>query len=166
MGGKIKPAPDAYELEWRLHFDSQSPSGVIVVVSGFVNIRDDAVHGTSDDSFEDYEVRLIVGPWLKGVRMVVPHVTVGFFENTNADEDDEQGWMLGSSAGSGSGFLKWDAVGGPPGPHQDEERIRLIFDTRLKGENSYIRGFTYYLTAIARELGEQGMNSPPARGSI
>jgi hypothetical protein len=148
----VEPADNAYEKEWRLKFDAKDPSGPHVVVSGNVNIAQLA-NGTSDEHFEEYLVHLVVGPYWKSVNQVVPLVTVSGFENTNADEDDEEAWWITD--------LTWDAQSGPPGPNVDEERIRLKFKISVKGENSHVLGVAYQLTARGRELGHQGLNSPP-----
>lgn len=148
----VEPPDATYEKEWRLQFAAKNPSGPHVVVSGNVNLSQQA-KGTADDHFEEYEVHLVVGPYWKSVNQVVPHVTFSGFENTNADEDDEEAWWITD--------LTWDALSGEPGPHVDEERIRLKFKIGIKGENSNILGVAYQLVARGRELGFEGLNSPP-----
>ena len=86
------------------------------------------------------------------VEQVVPIVTVTAFDNSNADEDNQQGWRLAG--------LTWDTVDGTGEAHGDEERIRLKFQAAVKGENSAIRGSGYYLTAHGRGLGLDGLDTP------
>jgi hypothetical protein len=151
MANVVEPAANAFEPEWRYRFTAADPAGHHVVVSGNVVVAQ-TVNGTKDDFFEEYTVHLVVGPWWGSVSQVVPHVHFSGFENKDADDDDEQGWWISN--------LTWDAVSGPPGPHANEERIRLKFKIAAKGENSVPLGVSYYLIARGRELGVDGLNSP------
>lgn len=141
----------AFEKEHRHRFSAQSPSGDHVVASGTMNLGG-VVIGTSDEHFEDYEIRAVVGPWWKDVQNVVPLVTASGFNQDDWDEVDEAGWTIRE--------LTWDTVGGNQAPHLDEERIRLKFHLAVKGEGSSVTYVSYYFTARGRELGKEGLNSP------
>ena len=65
-----------------------------------------------------YEVHLKVGPWWRDVQVCVPHVTIAGFKNTDADEDDQQEWIIRD--------LKW-TTDGEGAPNAGEVRIRLEF---------------------------------------
>jgi hypothetical protein len=150
-----EPAPNQYQKEHRYQFFAKSPSGPHVVVSGYVGGGFETLDLTGnpddDDVWEIHEVYLIVGPWWKSVKSVVPTVTVAGFRNKNADEDDMQGWEVRG--------LTWDTVGGT-GPFVDEERIRLKFWVHVLGINSKVTALGYYLFARGRELGHLGLDSP------
>jgi hypothetical protein len=71
--------------------------------------------------------------------------------NTNSDEDDQQGWSIHG--------LEWDTVSGggaPPG----ERRIRLRFNADVRGENSGLLAFGYYVLAFGTKLGRHGLSAP------
>ena len=132
----VEPDASAYEPEWRLQFEAKDPAGAHVVISGRVTMTQqlepplgalDMLIGTSDEKYRTYEVRLRVGPWWQSVAAVVPFVWVMAFDNSNADEDDEQGWSLEG--------LSWDIAGGLSEGHGEEARIQLKFQVSVKGEN-------------------------------
>ena len=142
--------PINFEKEHRYQFEAKSPAGPHVVVSG--NTWGLGTLGTNDDTFEDYEVRLIVGPWWKDVQNVVPFVTINGFMNDDWDEVDAAGWEVTD--------LTWDTVGGDQAPHLDEERIRLKFILRVRGEGSAVIRTAYHFFARGRQLGAEGLGSP------
>jgi hypothetical protein len=143
------PIPEAFEKEHRLMFEAKNPSGPHVVFSGNVTIT--ALGQEDEDFFNETEVHIEVGPFWKDVQSVAPFVTISAFNNSNADDDDEQGWAISK--------LTWDTIGGT-GPQIDEERIRLKFVVSAKGENSNAFGIGYYVTARGRELGAGGLMVP------
>ncbi|MGI9551862.1 MAG: hypothetical protein ACR2MT_11730 [Aurantibacter sp.] len=145
------PLPGSYEPEHRYQFSAKNPAGVHVVVSGNVLTSDD-LRGNEDETVDNvHEVHFIVGPWWRDVNSVVPSVRITGFINSDADIDDEQGWNIRE--------LTWDTVGGT-GPNISEERIRLKFKVRVRGEKSIVRNIGYYLIASGRRLGEVGLKSP------
>jgi hypothetical protein len=147
----FEPIAAAYEKEHRLEFAASDPSGPHVVASGSVNVAAGLKGNPDEDFYAEYDVYLVVGPWWKDVRTVVPFVTVNGAFNENIDEDDSFAWNISD--------LTWDTVGGT-GPNIDEERIRLKFKVAAKGENTVISRIAYYLTARGRELGHLGLKSP------
>jgi hypothetical protein len=139
--------------EHRHAFRPASPAWDHAVVSGevdFVNSAPLAVEGVDDDTLTEYEIHLKVGPWWRDVRVCVPFVTINGHLNTNADEDDEQQWIIRG--------LKWTTDG--EGAPQGEVRIRLEFKVGLQGEHSWLRQIGYYFTAAGRELGVGGITQP------
>ena len=140
-----------FDEEHRHQFEPKSPSWVHVVASGSAQLGGSVV-GTSDDLYEKYEVQLVVGPWWRDVQSVVPFVTINGFQQNDWDSVDEAGWWISN--------LSWDTVGGNQGPHLDEERIRLKFEVRVKGEGSSISKIAYNFTAAGRRLGVKGLGSP------
>ena len=145
----VEPPPGAYESEWRYQFGAETPDGPHVVFSGSCETLE--VKGTKDDFFEQYEIHLLVGPFWGSVVSVVPQVVPHWVSNDNADEDDEQGFTVSG--------LTWDAVSGT-GPNVNEERIRLKFFADVKGENSKMFRFGYFVFARGRELGQGGVKEP------
>jgi hypothetical protein len=140
--------------EFRHAFRAQSPAWDHAVVSGevdFVNIAPIAVRGTDDDVMDEYEIHVRVGPWWRDVRVCVPFVTINGFLNTNADEDDQQAWIIRD--------LKW-ATDGEGAPNPGGVRIRLEFKVGLQGEYSWLRQLGYYFTAAGRRLGVGGIGEP------
>ena len=127
-----------------------------VVVSGEVDLKDSSIEaqtlgGEFDNSTSTYEVHLIVGPWWKDVRVCVPCVTINGFNNTDADEDDQQLWVIRD--------LKW-TTDGEGAPIPGEVRIRLEFMVELRGKSSWLRRFGYHFTAAGRKLGGGGISQP------
>ena len=143
--------PHRFDHEHRLLFEPKAPSWQHVMLSGSL-IPASSLKGTNDDTYENYDVRLVVGPWWKHLQVVVPFVTINGFLQTDWDEVDEAGWTVRE--------LTWDTVGGPPGPNQDEERVRLKFILGVKGVRSYVTNIAYHLTAAGRRLGDGGVGSP------
>jgi hypothetical protein len=142
--------------EHRLAFKPAAPAWDHVVVSGEVDIESSssealALQGEFDDSSSTYEVHLIVGPWWRDVRVCVPSVTINGFNNTDADDDDQQLWIIRD--------LKW-TTDGEGAPNPDEVRIRLEFMVDLRGESSWLRRFGYHFTAAGRKLGVGGISQP------
>jgi hypothetical protein len=155
----VEPPEGQYESEWRYTFEAVNPSGPHVVFSGSVRLSDqeygfsgNEVYGTADDSYADYDVHLVVGPYWRSVVSVVPFVTIHGFIDTNADQDDEQGWRISN--------LTWDAVSGT-GAHVNEERIRLKFTASVIGEEAKIFRIGYWVFARGRQLGQDGLMAPP-----
>jgi len=142
--------------EHRHAFRPQSPSWDHVVVSGEVDldtfsVESVALQGHEDDVTSMYEVHLKVGPWWKDVRVCVPQVSIDGFHNNDADEDDEQEWIVRD--------LQW-TTDGEGAPNPGEVRIRLEFKIGLRGESSFLKWIGYGFTAAGRELGEGGVGSP------
>lgn len=144
--------------EHRHSFKPQAPSWDHVVASGEVDFTQPldvdegfVVQGHHDDSTSFYEVHLKVGPWWRDVQVCVPHVTINGFMNTDADEDDEQEWIIKD--------LKW-ATDGEGAPNPGEVRIRLEFVVGLRGERSWLRWLGYSFTAAGRRLGVGGISEP------
>ena len=118
--------------EHRLRFKPADPAWEHVVVSGEVNLlkpsaENGVLQGHVDNSTSWYEVHLKVGPWWRDVQVCVPHVTINGFMNSDADEDNEQEWIIRS--------LKW-TTDGEGAPNPGEIRIRLEFEVGLRGESS------------------------------
>jgi hypothetical protein len=149
--GILQPDPNKFEAEYRYRFDAKSPAGPHVVVQGSINTEGLMVGNSFEEIDNEYELHLVVGPFWRDVKSVVPSVTVNGFWNSNADEDDEEKWEVKD--------LTWDAVSGT-GPNVDEERVRLKFTVLLRGENSKITRIGYYLFARGRQLGTSGLNAP------
>lgn len=151
----VEPPAQAYEPEHRYQFRAQSPAGPHVVVQGSVDTFLNAVgllQGNPDDGQDnEYEVRLLVGPFWRDVQAVVPKVTIDGFRNTNADEDDQQKWEIKD--------LSWDTVG-ELGPANDELRIRLRANVLVRGQASQVIRLGYYLLARGRRLGQGGLGTP------
>jgi hypothetical protein len=105
----------------------------------------------NEETDNEYDVYLLVGPYWKDVEAVVPSVTIDGFHNDNADEDDEQKWEIKG--------LTWDTVN-EFGPNSDELRIRLKFTVLVRGERSFVIRLGYYLIARGRQLGSGGLNAP------
>ncbi|MDJ0835570.1 MAG: hypothetical protein QNK37_03580 [Acidobacteriota bacterium] len=146
-----EPAESSYEPEYRLQFLTKSPPYPHVVVQGSVNLGTDLM-GNDDETIDnEYDVRLLVGPYWKHLRNVVPSVTINGYWNSNADEDDQQKWDVWG--------LTWDTVG-EFGANNDELRIRLKFNFRVRGEESRVMRIGYYLIANGRGLGAEGLNIP------
>lgn len=141
---------EVFGKELRHHFVAKSPAGDHVVASGNAQLA--LTVGRSDDEWEEYEVRAVVGPWWRDVQTVVPYVAINGFHNDDWDEVDAAGWVIRK--------LTWDTVGGNEAPHIDEERIRLKFHLGVKGEESFVMSIGYYFTARGRNLGVKGINSP------
>lgn len=142
--------------EHRLRFKPADPSWEHVVVSGEVDLYEPsteslALQGFFDDSTSWYEVHLIVGPWWRDVQVCVPHVTINGFKNSDADEDDEQEWIIRN--------LKW-TTDGEGAPNPGEVRIRLEFQIGLRGEASWLQWLGYGFTAAGRKLGVGGITQP------
>lgn len=143
--------------EHRHAFKVASPSWDHAMVSGEVNFSDIhtdafwAVQGHEDDVTSMYEVHLKVGPWWKDVKVCVPTVNINGFKNLDADEDDEQEWIIRD--------LKW-TTDGEGAPHAGEVRIRLEFQVGLRGENSWLQWLGYHFMAAGRSLGTGGVGSP------
>jgi hypothetical protein len=146
-----EPPPAAYEPEHRYQFEAGSPSGPHVVVSGSVNMHGALTGNEDEETANNYDVDLLVGPWWRNVQSVVPSVTITGYSNSNPDEDDYQAWYISA--------LTWDTVGGT-GPNVDEERIRLNFKVQIRGEHSGVGRIAYYLFARGRQLGLAGLNAP------
>ena len=142
--------PTRFDTEHRHQFEAKSPSGPHVVVSG--SLRPIDIIGTNDDTYEEYEVNMVVGPWWRDVQTCVPTVTVNGFQQQDWDEVDEAGWIVHD--------LKWDTVGGPTGPNVNHERIRLKFILRVKGERSSVTAISYYFIARGRRLSVGGLFNP------
>jgi hypothetical protein len=142
--------------EHRLRFKPADPAWEHVVASGEVNLADSSfealvLQGEFDDSTSMYEVHLKVGPWWRDVQVCVPHVTIAGFKNTDADEDDQQEWIIRD--------LKW-TTDGEGAPNAGEVRIRLEFKVGLRGEASWLRWLGYHFTAAGRKLGVGGISQP------
>jgi hypothetical protein len=142
--------------EHRLRFKPAEPDWEHVVVSGEVDLmtvtfQSLTLQGDFDDSTSWYEVHLKVGPWWRDVRVCVPHVTINGFRNTDADEDDEQEWVIRN--------LKW-TTDGEGAPNPGEVRIRLEFQIGLRGEASWLQWLGYGFTAAGRLLGVGGVTQP------
>lgn len=149
-----EPAANAYEAEYRHCFEAKSPTiGTKfphVIVQG--SVCGIPLMGNEDEEKDNqYDVRLLVGPYWKNVEAVVPSVTIDGFWNSNADQDDQQKWEIKE--------LKWDTVN-EFGPNNDELRIRLKFKVLVRGEESHVFRFGYYLIAMGRQLGDGGLNIP------
>ena len=156
MAQIIEIPPSLMVPEHRLLFKPAEPAWDHVVVSGEVDLvtssdESFALQGASDDDTAMYEVHLKVGPWWQDVRVCVPHVTINGFKNTNADEDDEQEWIIRD--------LKW-TTDGEGAPNPGEVRIRLEFNVGLRGESSFLRWLGYGFTAAGRKLGVGGIFEP------
>jgi len=152
--GMFEPSGSAYEPEHRYRFTVTDPSGPHVVIQGSVTeeLPYVTMKGNEDEEWSnEYEVRLLVGPFWKHVGAVVPNVTINGFYNWNADEDDEQLWEILD--------LTWDTVN-EFGPSHDELRIRLKFKVRVRGARSRVIRIGYYVFARGRGLGEGGVNEP------
>lgn len=80
-----------HKPEHRLLFEPESPEHKHVILSGSVDVVTLQIHGIEDESFEEYEVHMRVGPWWKDVQSCVPFVTINHWDNTNSDEDDSTG---------------------------------------------------------------------------
>lgn len=142
--------------EHRLHFKPGDPAWDHVVASGEVDLLQPSsssleLQGLFDDDTSMYEVHLKVGPWWRDVQVCVPYVTINGFKNTNADEDDEQEWLIRD--------LKW-ATDGEGAPNPGEVRIRLEFKVGLRGEASWLQWLGYHFTAAGRRLGVGGVSQP------
>lgn len=142
--------------EHRHAFRVDSPSWDHVMVSGEVNVADSiveytTVQGHDDDITSEYEVHLKVGPWWRDVQVCVPHVVISGFKNTDADEDDEQEWIVRD--------LKW-TTDGEGAPNPGEVRIRLEFKVGLRGEASWLQRLGYEFMAAGRNLGVGGVAVP------
>ena len=61
-------------------------------MQGSVNTEGLVIGNSFDGVDNEYELQLVVGPFRRDVRSVVPSVTVNGFWNSNADEGDEQKW--------------------------------------------------------------------------
>jgi hypothetical protein len=147
----LEPPPSAFEAEHRGFFQPETESYVGVVVQGSVDTADSLKGNEHDHAVETYDVRLLVGPFWKDVRNVVPKVTIDGFDSTSPDEDDFMQW--------GTSALSWDTVG-EQGPNQDELRIRLKFRVDVQGEHAQVVRLGYYLLASGRKLGTGGLNQP------
>src|SRR5262249_38907735 len=123
-----------------------APSWHFCVFSGRITPQYIFVGLDDEEKFSHNELHLIVGPWWKDIEACVPLVTMNGYDNENSDEDDQQGWYIEK--------LTWDSVDGPPGPHQNQKRIRLKFWVQVKGEHSHCMSVAYYVTAAGRELGD------------
>lgn len=88
-----EPASGNYEAEFRHRFEAVSPAGDHVIVQGSV-YTGNALVGNQDDEEDEtdneYDVRLLVGPFWRNVKAVVPSVTINGFWNSDADDDDQQ----------------------------------------------------------------------------
>lgn len=146
----FEPSFAEYWPEHRLMFVPQSPEGVNIAVSGFVNV---SLSGWPDENrYAFYDVRLDVGPyWSGAVWAVVPNVAIARIISTNADEDDLLGLQVQN--------LSWDTVN-EHGPSGNELRIRLKFQIAVAGEYMQVRGLRYFFVANGRALGEGGINEP------
>lgn len=158
----IEIPPSLMVPEHRHSFKPVEPAWEHVVASGEVNLKDGAqtddailtaaaLQGHEDDETSWYEVHLKVGPWWRDVRVCVPQVTINGFANSNADEDDEQEWIIRN--------LKW-ATDGEDAPNPGEVRIRLEFEIGLRGEYSYLNWLGYSFMAAGRRLGAGGLTKP------
>ena len=139
-----------WDKEHRHSFSDVNPSWSHVMVSGSTLIS--GAMGEPGDEWVEDDFRLIVGPYWKDVRVVVPFVTVNGFENDNWDGVDKAGWNLHG--------LEWDTWGPGSGPHQDEERVRLKFKLRVKGKDSFAMRVAYHFMAAGRALGHLGLDAP------
>ena len=142
--------------EHRHAFKPASPSWDHVVVSGEVDLDNSsaeavALQGHSDDDTSFYEVHLKVGPWWRDVQTCVPQVSIDGYLNHDADEDDQQSWIIRN--------LKW-TTDGEGAPNVGEVRIRLEFEVGLRGEATWLRGLGYGFTAAGRRLGVGGVGQP------
>lgn len=124
-GGDLFLADDGFEKEHRLQFLAPPSAGgdpiLHVVFSGSVGAF--STKRSSDSADTHWNVVMVVGPfWASGgVKQVVPHVSIGRYQNTNADEDDEQAWEIMG--------LTWDTVNVPTTKNLFttlEDRIRLL----------------------------------------
>ena len=145
------PLPSRFEPEHRYQFEAKSPAGSHVTLSGNVACDNELPGQEDEENFNIHTVHLIVGPFVRDLRAVVPTVFITGFENKAADVDDEQGFKVRD--------LTWDTVGGT-GDHIDEERIRLNFKVLVKGEESFVRHIGYQLMASTRSLGHKGLKKP------
>ena len=157
MATIIEPPEDRYEPEYRHQFEARNPSGPHVVAQGSVHVPWEPSLGylirgnESDHVTEEYDVRLMVGPYWRDIEAVVPKVTIDAFYTTSPDQDDQLSWEIRN--------LQWDTLG-EFGPSQDELRIRLRFEVTISGEHSRIPRLGYHIIARGRRLGEGGLNEP------
>jgi hypothetical protein len=157
--GNLFLADDGFEKEHRLQFLAPTSAGgdpiLHVVFSGSVGAF--STTRSSDSADTHWNVVMVVGPfWAPGgVKQVVPHVSVGRYQNTNADEDDEQAWeILG---------LTWDTVNVPTTKNLFttlEDRIRLKFMLNVRGVETAVQRFNYYAVASGLQLGQRGLDFP------
>jgi hypothetical protein len=147
----LEPPASAFEAEHRGFFQPETEAHVGVVVQGSVNTAGSLKGNEDDNVVEDYDVRLLVGPFWGDVKNVVPKVTIDGFRSTSPDEDDFMWWEVSG--------LSWDTVG-EQGPNQDELRIRLKFRVDVQGEHAQVIRLGYYLLASGRRLGAGGLNQP------
>lgn len=141
--------------EHRLWFVAPDPAWEHVVASGEVDFTNNSLEslilqGHHDHSTSEYKVHLRVGPWWEDVRVCVPQVAITGFRNTDADEDDEQEWIVRD--------LRWTTDG--EGSNSGEVRIRLEFMVGLRGGASWLRRLGYHFHAAGRKMGAAGYAQP------
>lgn|GEM_PF-1891133 len=154
----VELTADRFEPEHRHQFEAVSPSGPHVVIQGSIRTfpsgppPNGALRGNEDDDEEnEFDVRILVGPFWKDVQSVVPKVTIDGFVSFNPDEDDALKWEIRE--------LEWDTIG-ELGASNDELRIRLKFRVIVRGEHSWITRLGYHVMARGRRLGDGGLNTP------
>jgi hypothetical protein len=144
---EIDETTHKYEEELRLQFRAPPSVGadplVHVVFSGSVQT---SFEGGDDNEDRTISLAMLAGPSFGDIVQVVPHVSIGRFINTNADEDNQQGFEINN--------LHWQPVfvSGT-----SEKRIQLRFNLNIRGEKSWVERLTYYVTASGPQLGQKDL---------
>jgi hypothetical protein len=99
----FEPPADSFEAEHRGRYQPVPTSHVGVIVQGSTGFGGYMLGNDDDSEFDTYDVRMLVGPFWRDVRSVVPKVTVDGFYSTNPDQDDYMRWKVRD--------LTWDTGG-------------------------------------------------------
>jgi hypothetical protein len=94
----------------------------------------DLAKAADEDVDVTFDVEIIVGPTWRDVKQCSPMIAPRSYQNTNADEDDQQQWVISPCS--------WEEAEMGVG-----KRIRLKFAMHQRGEETSFNGIAYQVTA-------------------